>query len=214
MLTTPGRPCPSCSFDPARQQIPSSQELQERYLPHYTALRPQFDALHRELRSYAARRAHHGRSLQLSRLICLLVGLVGAALLVAHLAQSFTLESAATPLVIVLFALAMDLLVRHSNTHTAERQLKAISLLQTQIELQDQDIRAPLHFAFCHPAVLAEIIAAPEDPSQAVCRIRQQAMEQAILEAGRWPLRPVEQEAMLELGMWNHYTAIPKKSEE
>ena len=65
----------------------------------------------------------------------------------AHLAQSFTLESAATPLVIVLFALAMDLLVRHSNTHTAERQLKAISLLQTQIELQDQDIRAPLHFA-------------------------------------------------------------------
>ena len=141
-------------------------------------------------------------------------GLVGAVLLVTHLAQSFTLESAATPLVIVLFALAMDLLVRHSNTHTAERQLKAISLLQTQIELQDQDIRAPLHFAFCHPAVLAEIIAAPEDPSQAVCRIRQQAMEQAILEAGRWPLRPVEQEAMMELGMWNHYTAIPKKSEE
>ena len=62
--------------------------------------------------------------------------------------------------------------------------------------------------------VLREIIAAPEGPAQAVCRIRQEAMEQAIRDAGRWPLREVEREAMMELGMWNHYTSIPRKTEE
>ncbi len=96
----------------------------------------------------------------MSRLICLLVGLIGAAQLVARLLESFTLESAATPSVIILFAFAMDLLVRRSSTHTAERQLRAISLLQTQIELHDQQARPPLAFAFCHPDVLREIIAA------------------------------------------------------
>ena len=61
---------------------------------------------------------------------------------------------------------------------------------------------------------LLHIIAAPEGPAQAVCRIRQEAMEQAIRDAGRWPLREVEREAMMELGMWNHYTSIPRKTEE
>lgn len=210
----PGRPCSNCSFDPAQQQIPSAEELREVYLPHYEALRPQFNTLHRELQHFADRRTHHGRSLKMSRLICLLVGLIGAAQLVARLLESFTLESAATPFVIILFAFAMDLLVRRSNTHTAERQLRAISLLQTQIELHDQDTRPPLAFAFCHPDVLCEIIAAAEGPEQAVCRIRQEAMEQATREAGRWPLREVEREAMMELGMWNRYTSIPKESEE
>lgn len=210
----PGKPCSNCSFDPAQQQIPTAEELREAYLPHYEALRPQFNALHRELQHFADRRAHHGRSLKMSRLICLLVGLIGAAQLVARLLESFTLESAATPSVIILFAFAMDLLVRRSSTHTAERQLRAISLLQTQIELHDQQARPPLAFAFCHPDVLREIIAAPEGPAQAVCRIRQEAMEQAIRDAGRWPLREVEREAMMELGMWNHYTSIPRKTEE
>ena len=45
----PGRPCSNCSFDPAQQQIPTVEELREVYLPHYEALRPQFNALHREL---------------------------------------------------------------------------------------------------------------------------------------------------------------------
>ena len=210
----PGRPCSNCSFDPAQQQIPSAEELREVYLPHYEALRPQFNALHRELQRFADRRAHHGRSLKMSRLICLLVGLIGVVQLAANLIQAFTLESAATPFVIILFAFAMDLLVRRSSTHTAERQLRAISLLQTQIELHDQDARAPLSFAFCHPDVLREIIAVPEGPAQAVCRIRQEAMEQATRDAGRWPLREVEREAMMELGMWNRYTSIPRKTEE
>ena len=39
-------------------------------------------------------------------------------------------------------------------------------------------------------------------------------LEQAIRDAGRWPLREVEREAMMELGMWNHYTSIPRKTEE
>ena len=81
----PGRPCSNCSFDPAQQQIPTVEELREVYLPHYEALRPQFNALHRELQHFADRRAHHGRSLKMSRLICLLVGLIGAAQLVARL---------------------------------------------------------------------------------------------------------------------------------
>ena len=143
-------------------------------------------------------------------MICLLVGLIGVAQLVTHLIESFTLESAAAPLVIILFAFAMDLLVRRSNIHTAEWQLRAISLLQTQIELHDQKMRPPLAFAFCHPDVLGEIIAAPEEPAQAVCRIRQESMEQVTRDAGRWPLCEVEQ----ELGRWNRYTSIPKKTEE
>ena len=122
------------------------EELREVYLPHYEALRPQFNALHRELQHFADRRAHHGRSLKMSRLICLLVGLIGAAQLVARLLESFTLESAVTPSVIILFAFAMDLLVRRSSTHTAERQLRAISLLQTLSLIHISDAAA------CHDA--------------------------------------------------------------
>lgn len=110
----PGRPCSNCSFDPAQQQIPTVEELREVYLPHYEALRPQFNALHRELQHFADRRAHHGRSLKMSRLICLLVGLIGAAQLVARLLESFTLESAVTPSVIILFAFAMTCWVRRA----------------------------------------------------------------------------------------------------
>ena len=206
------RPCPVCGFNAATEQIPSAAELREEWLPHYQEMRSSFNTLHRELQSFADRRLHHCRSLQLSRIICLLLGVAGVILLINALVRTPTLESVLRPLVIIFFAIVLDFLVRRSNIHTAKRQLEAISLLQTQIESNDPKGRAPLAFALCHPAVLRRIATAA-DPAAAVGRIRRQAEERAAQDAGRWPLREVEKDAMTELALWNLCTEREKKSE-
>ena len=209
----PGNPCLVCDFQPDLQSIPDRDSLQNDYLPIFDEMRDSFDQLHRELQGYARSRVHHGWSLQASHNLCVLLAICGALLLLNRIVvQRLPISEAGTAMIVILFAACLDFMVRHNNENRIRRRLRAIFMLQKQLESDGGESFLPLAFAYCHPAVLRRILAMDGDVSECVRILRQQAAALAEKNAGRFPIRPLEQEALIQLALWDLCTT--KESEE
>ena len=137
----------------------------------------------------------------------------GALLLLNRIVvQRLPISEAGTAMIVILFAACLDFMVRHNNENRIRRRLRAIFMLQKQLESDDGESFLPLAFAYCHPAVLRRILAMDGDVSECVRILRQQAAALAEKNAGRFPIRPLEQEALIQLALWDLCTT--KESEE